>query len=189
LKIILHNSIYLEKVCDKNLEILRNIRNCPSVQEVLVSKNFIDKEQQKKWFKNIDHSNNHYFILYINDEIEGYTMIKNIDAAYFKGEPGIFLKDKNLYNSTLGAVITISFLDFCNDFFKIEFFFGNVLNSNKRALNNYALFETITRESVCDKEIHITSKARYNEMSKINKIRNYLEKLENYNRNKISVSI
>lgn len=180
MKINLHNNIDLELVDDSNLELLRQLRNHPSIQQVLAHKGIVSEEHQKKWFDEVDKRKNVYFLVLLSNEIKGYALLKNIDADSVSGEPGIFLIDSEYYGSTTGGILTISFLDICNVFFGIKYFFGNVLKNNSRALFNYNYFETEKEEDNQIKILH--SKTEFSKMQKINTLREFLQKTEQYSK-------
>jgi hypothetical protein len=178
LKINLHKSITLEVVDENNLELLRELRNNSVIQEILVHKGLVSSNEQKKWFDTTDKIKNIYFLIYIESEIQGYALLKNIDDTNTIGEPGIFLISNHF--SSIGGILTISFLDFCHDFFGINYFFGNVLNSNNQALMNYTYFDTKKEEK--ENEVILKAKVSYSEMKNINKLRGYIQKWDGYNR-------
>lgn len=179
MQINLHDKIVLELVNASNLETLRNIRNNAIIQNTLVAKGVITEREQLSWFNQLNHRECAYFLIKINQQVKGYCLIKNINQQLRAGEPGIFLTEH--HNSTLGGLLTIAFLDFLNDFFGIDYFFGNVLQSNKTALNNYSFYFT---EKINDEngEIILKSASKYNAMNRINNIRSFLQKTENYQR-------
>jgi RimJ/RimL family protein N-acetyltransferase len=183
LKIHLHkNIISLERVDENNLEQLRLLRNNVLIQSLLANTGQINPEEQVTWFNSIDHRCNFYFLVFINQELKGYCLLKHVDFQKKSGEPGIFIVDEDFWGSSLGALLTISFLDYCADIFNIEYFMGNVLESNKRAIMNYELFDTMRLKSSNENEIYLKSAIPYRSMIKVNKTRLYLSKLENYER-------
>lgn len=183
MKIQLHkNIISLERVDESNLEQLRLLRNNAVIQSLLANSGHINQDNQISWFNAIDHSCNFYFLISIEQKLKGYCLLKNIDMLSKSGEPGIFIIDEDFWGTTLGALLTIAFLDFCADHFSIDFFWGNVLPINRRAIKNYSLFNTFYYQENTDKELFLKSAKPYRNMEKINKIRKYLLKFENYER-------
>lgn len=179
LRIKLHTDIELRVVDTENLEMLRQLRNHALIQDVLVHRGIISEYEQKKWFDNIDGKTAVYFLIFISDEIKGYALLKKINTKESSGEPGLFLIDNHF--SSLGGILTLSFLDFCNDFFGINYFYGNVLNSNTRALLNYNYFDTEKNQNEGGfSKLHAI--AKYAEMKKVNKLREYIQKQDNYKR-------
>ena len=178
MKINLHNNISLQVVDENNLELLRKLRNNPIIQKTLVQRGLVSCRDQIKWFDAIDKTKNIYFLVFIDNEIQGYALLKNIKIKHSIGEPGIFLISNHF--SSLGGILTISFLDFCHDFFAIKYFFGNVLNTNRQALTNYTFFDTENEEK--DNEIILQAKINYSEMKHINKLRKFIHKSDNYQR-------
>lgn len=130
-------------VTNENIEELRKLRNASFLASYMSKKNFVTKEMQKTWFNKLDKTTNKYYLAYDNGtkNLIGYTLIKNIDFKKNSGEPGTFLIDEKMIESSKAALFMISFLDYCYFELGITHFFGNVLKSNKRALRNYALFE------------------------------------------------
>lgn len=124
-----------------NLEVLRQMRNSEFLEEYMHTKSKISKHQQLNWYNNLDKKNNLYFIAKKESKIIGYTMIKGINYKKLEGEPGTFLIEKNMFESSEAALFMMSFLDYCYFKLDIKFFYGNVLKSNKRALSNYSFFD------------------------------------------------
>ncbi|MCB9365502.1 MAG: hypothetical protein H6587_13095 [Flavobacteriales bacterium] len=167
-------------VTNENLEDLRNLRNSAILAPYMAKDKYITKEKQLKWFNDMDKATNKYYLAFENEKktLIGYVLIKNIDFNQKKGEPGTFLIDNNMMESSKAALFMITFLDYCYYKLGIKYFFGNVLKSNKRALGNYVFFQpNVVDDS--GKEFHYEASIDY--LKSTHKIRKALHLVFNYN--------
>ena len=169
-----------EKVSFKNLEQLRLLRNSRVVQNYLVYKGEISAEQQIEWFKKEDTVANHYFLSKQNGNVIGYCVLRHIDYKDYSAEPGTFIANEDLFDSSLGALYMISFLDVCRFLFGIKKFFGNVLNTNNRALTNYQWFGANKSKGATEQEIILTEHETQSYEQSTEKIRKALKTIYGY---------
>ena len=169
-------------VDETNLELLRVLRNSAVLSEYMAQKKDISKADQQKWFEKLNKNRNKYYLVYDNEtaNLIGYTLIKNIDFNQKRGEPGTFLIDRDLLESSKAALFMITFLDYCYFELDIKHFFGNVLKSNERALGNYAFFRPKVIKST-SKEIYFEDVEAY--LVNTTKLRKALNLVFNYSSN------
>lgn len=169
-----------ETVNNSNLQVLLQFRNSPVLRNYMVHKDEITLEQQQKWFAGLDHELNFYFLVKWQGNYVGYTLLKNINFEKKTGEPGTFLIHEELHESSLAALFMLSFLDICYYFFEIEYFFGNVLSTNNRALANYRIFQPDYVSASPNGELLLQSTADFNYPKATEKIRKALSVLYHY---------
>jgi hypothetical protein len=169
-----------EKVNFKNLEQLRVLHNSRFVQNYLVHKGEISVERQTEWFKKEDTIHNHYFLSKQNGNVMGYCVLRHIDDKDSSAEPGTFIADQNLLDSSMAALFMISFLDVCRFLFGIKKFYGNVLNTNGRALANYEWFGAVKRKGTVENEIVLTESENQSYEQSTEKIRRALKTIYGY---------
>jgi len=157
-----------------NIEELREMRNSEFLQKFMHKKHKITKSEQLKWFNNLDKKKNLYFIVKKKSKIIGYTMIKGINFENREGEPGTFLIENKMLESSEAALFMISFLDYCYFNLGIKIFYGNVLKSNKRALSNYSFFDK-TEILENEKGFILKSQSRESYIENTQKIRKSLK--------------
>lgn len=177
----LHTSHFtFETVNTNNLHVLLQFRNSPVLRSYMVHKDEITEEQQQKWFAGLDHELNFYFLVTWQGNYVGYALLKNINFENKTGEPGTFLIHEELHESSMAALFMLSFLDICNYFFEIEYFFGNVLNTNSRALANYRIFNPDFISTLPNGELQLQAAAGFSYPKATEKIRKALNTLYNY---------
>jgi hypothetical protein len=169
-----------EKVTFKNLEQLRVLRNLPALQNYLVHKGEVSAGQQVEWFKNADTIHNHYFLSKQNGRVIGYCLLRNIDYNIHSAEPGTFMADEGLFDSSLAALYMITFMDICRFLFGIKIFYGNVLDTNSRALTNYEWFGADKKNGEAENEIILTENNKQTYEQSTDKIKKALKVIYGY---------
>ena len=99
--IIDSNGIKVERLREKDIELVRTWRNSQFVKQYMNFRETITPEMQMKWFKSIDNFNNLYFIIHYKNEKVGLGNIKNIDWEKREGEVGIFISKQKFIGSIL----------------------------------------------------------------------------------------
>lgn len=91
--------VTLRRLTHDKIEMLRQWRNDPKIQQFMVYQEYITPEMQEKWFERINNNNNFYFIIEYADREVGMINIKDVDYEKKTGENGVFIfEDK--YRST-----------------------------------------------------------------------------------------
>lgn len=141
--------VTLRRLTHDKIEMLRQWRNDPKIQQYMVYREYITPEMQEAWFQKINNDNNFYFIIEYEGREVGMINIKDVDYVKKTGEPGIFLYDDQLWNSDVGMRASLCFDDFVWGTLDLEYTYCHVLTSNKRALQFNLLFGA---EMVADNE-------------------------------------
>ena len=132
--------VTLRRLTHDKIEMLRQWRNDPKIQQFMVYREYITPEMQEKWFEKINNDNNFYFIIEYEGREVGMINIKDVDYEKKTGEPGIFLYDDSLWNSDVGMRVSLCFDEFIWDTLKLESTYCHVLAANKRAMQFNMLF-------------------------------------------------
>lgn len=127
--------VTLRRLTHDKIEMLRQWRNDPKIQQYMIYREYITPEMQEKWFEKINNDNNFYFIIEYEGREVGMINIKDVDYEKKTGEPGMFLYDDNLWNSDVGMRASFCFGDFVWDTLGLESLYIHVVASNKRALH------------------------------------------------------
>ena len=69
----------LRLIKNEDIQLLRYWKNLDHIRYQMVEDNLIGKEDQKKWFDNIDENYTKYFIYSIDEKDVGNVKISNID--------------------------------------------------------------------------------------------------------------
>lgn len=131
--------VILHRLTHDKIEMLRQWRNDPKIQQYMIYREYITPEMQEAWFQKINNDHNFYFIIEYEGKEVGMINIKDVDYEKKTGEPGIFIYDDDLWNSDVGMRASFCFGDFVWDILGLESMYIHVVASNKRALE-YNLF-------------------------------------------------
>lgn len=126
--------VTLRRLTHDKIELLRQWRNDPKIQQFMIYREYITPEMQEHWFERINNDNNFYFIIEYEGREVGMINIKDIDYEKKTGEPGMFLYDEELWNSDVAMRASFCFGEFVWDTLCLESMYIHVLASNKRAL-------------------------------------------------------
>ena len=132
--------VVLRQLTHDKIEMLRQWRNDPKIQQYMVYREYITPEMQERWFEKISNANNFYFIIEYEGQEVGMINIKDVDYEKKTGEPGIFIYNDELWNSDVGIRASLCFGDFVWDSLQLESMFIHVVATNKRALEYNLLF-------------------------------------------------
>ncbi|MCQ2309949.1 MAG: GNAT family N-acetyltransferase [Bacteroidales bacterium] len=125
--------VTLRRLTEDKIELLRNWRNDPKIQQYMEYREYITPEMQKKWFAKINNEHNFYFIIEYDGKEIGMTNLKDIDYQKGIAEPGIFIYDDSYLNTPLAFMVSCSISDFGFEDLGLSTFYGHVLKDNKRA--------------------------------------------------------
>lgn len=132
--------IALTRLTVEKIELLRNWRNDPKIQQYMEYREYITPEMQRNWFARIDNENNYYFIISCEGKDIGLVNLKDIDYQRKCAEPGIFIYDDDYLNGDTGVRAALLNTDFAFDELKLDFLYGHVLKTNKRSIRFSSLF-------------------------------------------------
>ena len=128
--------IALKRVEEKDIELIRQWRNHPSIRKWMGYQKIISKNQQIKWFKSINNKYNYYFLILIKDKPIGVINCKNVNIKEEHGEGGIFIWDKTYVNTPYPVMASIILLNIIFNVLNIgNKSFIRILPENKRAIN------------------------------------------------------
>lgn len=125
--------IILKRLTEDKIELLRQWRNNPKIQQYMEYREFITPEMQKVWFNKINNANNHYFIIEVEGKEIGCINVRDVDFDKGEGEPGIFIWDDDYINSLYSFKSCIILTDFCFYDLGLKRLIIHVLKDNKRA--------------------------------------------------------
>lgn len=119
----------------EKLEMVRQWRNAPEVQNYMIFREHITKEMQQNWFKSISNEQNYYYIIRSNENDIGYVHIKNVKDG--SGELGSLIfnvKDRGRGFGTLSNWLMICHAFEC---LKLEKLIIHVLDKNECSFRMY----------------------------------------------------
>ena len=129
--------VTLRRLTEDKIEMVRNWRNDPKIQQYMEFRDYITPEMQKKWFERINNDNNYYFIIVYKDKEIGLINIRDIDYETKDGEPGIFIYDDEYLNTDVPMRASFCMADFVWNTLKLEKMHIHVLRNNKSKIKRW----------------------------------------------------
>lgn len=126
--------VTLRRLTEDKIEMVRNWRNDPIIQQYMEFREYITSEMQKRWFERINNENNYYFIIVYEGKEIGLINIRDIDYEAKDGESGIFIYDVEYLNSDVPLRALFCMNDFVWETLKLERMHCHVLRDNKKAI-------------------------------------------------------
>ncbi len=126
--------ITITRIKEKDIELVRQMRNSPEIQSKMYYKEYITPEMQKKWFQTVNNKENGYFIIEYAGQKIGLIHGKNNDFEKRISEGGIFIWDKGYINTIVPALASIILADYTFLVTHYKATYGKVLLSNKQTL-------------------------------------------------------
>ena len=126
--------ITFKPLSEANLEMVRIWRNSDDVRLFMQYQEIITPDQQQTWFKQLDKSTNYYFVTYQNEIPFGVYNIKDVDFNVGIGEPGVFLKSRDIWETDCSMRGSIAILKFAFEILKLNTLKSHVLKTNKKVL-------------------------------------------------------
>jgi UDP-4-amino-4,6-dideoxy-N-acetyl-beta-L-altrosamine N-acetyltransferase len=146
--------IKLIQLTTEKIELVRNWRNDPKINQFMDFKDFITEEMQLNWFNKINNKYNFYFIIEVDGLEVGLVNIKDINYENHTGETGIFIYEDAYLNTDLSFRAILCANDFYFETLKMEILTGRVLKNNKRAIR--------FNKALGSKEIEVLQDVNYN---------------------------
>lgn len=132
--------ITLERLTLDKIELLRNWRNDPKIQQYMEYRDYITPEMQRNWFDRINNERNYYFIINCDEKDIGLVNLKDIDYERKCAEPGIFIYEDEYLNGDTGIRVALLNTDFAFEALNLDFLYGHVLKNNRRAIRFNSVF-------------------------------------------------
>lgn len=126
--------VVLRRLTHDKIEMLRQWRNDPKIQQCMIYREYITPEMQEKWFARINNDHNFYFIIEYEGREVGLIDIKDVDYEKKTGEPGQFMYADDLLDSDVSMRASLCLMDFVWNVLELESMYIHVVASNKRAL-------------------------------------------------------
>lgn len=150
------NGILIERLQEKDIEMVRQWRNSEFVRQHMNYREHITPEMQQQWFRSIDNFNNFYFILRFRGLKAGLGDIKNVDWEDRSGEAGVFIAEKKYMSSFLPVVGALSLSELVFKIFKLKRIYSQIRIDNKRAMrfNNLFGYRRVEGEEGKESQLH-----------------------------------
>lgn len=154
--IIESNGISIERLREKDIEMVRRWRNSSFVRQHMNYRETITAEMQKEWFKTVDNFNNFYFIIIYKGKKVGLGNIKNVDWVNSTGEAGIFVAKQSFTGSFLPVVGALTLSDIVFKVLKLKRLLAQIRPDNPRSkrFNKLMGFKLTEGQDGKDSQLH-----------------------------------
>jgi len=126
--------VKLKRLTHDKIEMLRQWRNDPKIQQYMFYRQEITPEMQERWFANMDKRCNFYFIIEYEGKEVGCINIRDIDWETKNGEPGMFIYEDEYLNSDVAMRASFCMGDWVWNDLKLESETIEVVRTNKNAM-------------------------------------------------------
>jgi len=132
--IIRKYGITLVRLKKEHIEMLRQKRNLEYIQEKMIYKKKISKWKQRRWFRSINNIYNYYFLIQYEGRFIGLVNGKDADFENRTMEGGIFLWEKEYWNTHIPVIASIVMND-CSFFItNFKLITAKIVTNNHHAL-------------------------------------------------------
>lgn len=155
--------VTLRRLTEDKIEMVRNWRNDPKIQQYMEFRDYITSEMQEKWFQRINNQFNYYFIIEVDGKEVGLINLRDIDYENRICEPGVFIWDDDYLNTDIPIRASLCNSDFGFYELGMEMFRGHVLKDNKRAIrfNSFLGYEKSSGQDDLELQEWVLKKKEY----------------------------
>lgn len=140
--------ITLRRLTADKIELVRNWRNDPKIQETMLYREYITSEMQQRWFAKVDNDLNYYFIIVYKGEEIGLINVKDIDYTNHCGESGVFIYEDRYRGTDIAYRAHLVMFDYIYEVLGLKYTYSHILNNNPKA---FRFIEFIGGKKVADK--------------------------------------
>lgn len=126
--------VTLRRLTHNKIEMLRQWRNDPKIQQYMFYREYITPEMQERWFVNLDKEHNYYFIIEYEGKEIGLINVKNIDFEKSNGESGVFIYDDSYLSTDVAYRAHLVMFDFIYEVLGLDYTYSHMLDDNSRAI-------------------------------------------------------
>ena len=127
-------SVKLEPLTEETALIVREWRNASRVNQYMDFKDQISIEQQKKWFEQLQQSNDCYFIIRSAEELVGLIHLNRMNVQLKNAYAGLFIGNEAYEGTGITFQASILLLDFAFNTLELVKVYAKVHRLNKAAL-------------------------------------------------------
>jgi UDP-4-amino-4,6-dideoxy-N-acetyl-beta-L-altrosamine N-acetyltransferase len=161
--------VTLKRLREEDIELVRNWRNSENIRNKMEYREYITPEMQQKWFKEIDTTDNFFYIIIYKDEKVGLLSEKKIEfGGKGKTESGLFFSDTKYLNSYLPVFVSLILLESSFYFHEGNESYIRVLKDNESAISyNKSLgYELCPNQEDVYNQKYVLTKEKFLEKSK-----------------------
>ena len=180
------NDLIMRRLCEDDIELVRQHRNSAFVRQHMEYREEITPEMQLKWFHSVNNNNNLYLLTEYKGDPIGLINAKNILWEKLTTEGGIFFWDKRYINSPVALLAALTFGELAANVFHLKAV-AKIMVTNKRAIryNKLLGFELCEGQENKINQLYAFSGERFMKYSRV--FRGFLVLL--YGKNNIVIEI
>lgn len=169
---IIKYGITLTRLKEKDIELVRTVRNSEKIQSQMEFRDYITPEMQKEWFDSINNKLNYYFVIEYENKKVGLINGKSSDLKEKTSEGGIFIWDEQYWGTALPVMCSVIMCDYTFYILKSHKVFVKTLKTNKKALSYVKRLGYVpTNEKKCGGNIQWLSLTKDNYEKAMRKLR------------------
>lgn len=127
--------ITLRPVCSKDLEMLRQWRNDPSIAELMLDKTEITPKMQQQWFAALNGDQNRaYWVAEFKQQPIGVASLTNIDRQKKTAEPGMYIYPEQYRNNIVPFCVAFALNDLAFEIIGMSTLYGKIYPSNEASV-------------------------------------------------------
>lgn len=127
--------ITLTRLKEKDIELVRQMRNSEAIRNTMHYRETITPEMQKEWFESINNKYNGYFIIEFQEKKIGLIHGKNIDFDKRTCEGGIFIWDKEYIGGIVPSLASVIMNDWTFYMITFKAIYAKIMLDNTIAIN------------------------------------------------------
>jgi RimJ/RimL family protein N-acetyltransferase len=161
--------VTLKRVTANDIEEIRYWRNKPFIRNTMQFRKHITKKMQQEWFYSINNKYNYYFLIQYKNKNIGVINVRDVNLREMYGEGGIFIWDKNYWNTFIPSFATFILLDFIFNILQVSTkSFIRILKNNEKAIAyNKALgYVLVPYQENKQHQVYVLTKEDYNTKTK-----------------------
>ena len=132
--VLTNYGVTLRRLMHDKIEMLRQWRNDPKIQQHMFYRDYITPEMQERWFANLDKNCNYYFIIEYEGKEIGLINVKNVSYEKRNGESGVFIYDETYLNTDVAYRAHLVMFDYMYEVLKLDYTYSHMISDNSRAL-------------------------------------------------------
>ena len=125
--------VSLRQLTADKIELVRQWRNDPKIQETMLFRDYITPEMQTKWFHRIDNDCNFYFLIVYHGEYIGLINVKDIDYEQKCGESGVFIYEDKYLGTDIAYRAHLVLFDYIYEVLHLNYTYSHILPGNPKA--------------------------------------------------------
>lgn len=132
--------ILLREITSEDLEMIRTWRNSKEVSDYMYTDEYISEQQQKEWFRNINHAKSRYWIIEYEGKKLGLASLSEINLTLSSCYWAFYLGDLSVRGAGIGAKVEYNVLQYVFEELKLNKLRCEVFTFNHAVISMHEKF-------------------------------------------------